>query len=125
MNAIKYPATKYPRRKKRIINHKSYNISPPSKRCSQTMSKIKCENTIIENILADELKRFGIKFSKPSQIIQNIQGSPDFVIPKKRIAIFCDGDFWHGFNIEKINIKNNSKFWDAKIKQNIKRDTEV
>lgn len=125
MSSNKNLSTKYPRRQERKINNKTYKISLPSIKSSFTMSRIQCKNTTIENILEDELKRVNINFSKPSQIIQNINGSPDFVIPKCRLAIFCDGDFWHGYSVKKMKIKNNSKFWEAKIWQNIKRDEEV
>jgi len=125
MRINKDPLIKYPRRRKRKINNKTYKISPPSMKCSLIMGKIKSRNTTIENKLESELKRAGISFSKPSQIIQSVDGSPDFVIPKHKLAIFCDGDFWHGFNIEKMNFKNNSAFWKAKIKRNIERDEEV
>jgi len=113
---------KYPRRKKRKIGNSVYEINPPSNQISKIMQNITSKNTSIEKILENELIKTNISFSKPAYVIGNIEGSPDFVIPKYKLAIFCDGDFWHGFNNKNINIKHNTEFWEAKIKQNIERD---
>jgi len=52
-------------------------------------------------------------------------GKPDFVFPKKRIAVFADGCFWHGHRCRNITPKNNSEYWREKIRKNKKRDREV
>ena len=56
-----------------------------------------------------------------------IFGSPDIVFPKKKIAIFIDGCFWHGCSICKRNLhpKTNSDFWEKKIRYNKKRSKKV
>ena len=54
-----------------------------------------------------------------------IYGKPDFVFPKKRVAIFADGCFWHGHNCRNTVPKSNSKYWEPKIKRNIVRDKTV
>ena len=51
-------------------------------------------------------------------------GNPDFLIEKKRIAIFCDGDFWHGYKYENKK-KPKKKFWRDKIESNMKRDKKI
>ena len=48
---------------------------------------------------------------------------PDIVITKYKVAIFCDGDFWHGKESKYI-VKTNAQFWNEKIKRNIERDLE-
>ena len=116
---------KYPRRKSRTIANASYKLEEPRENVSQTMQKIHASNTSIEKILEAELQKNKLNYSKPSQIIGNIIGKPDFILPKYKIAIFCDGDFWHGYQFEKGKIKNNSDFWVAKIERNILRDEEV
>ena len=113
---------KYPRRIKRKIANRVYKINPPSNKISKKMQNITSKDTSIEKILENDLIKANISFSKPEYVIGNIEGSPDFVIPKYKLAIFCDGDFWHGFNNKNINIKHNAEFWEAKIKQNIERD---
>ena len=51
-------------------------------------------------------------------------GNPDFAIRSKKIAIFCDGDFWHGYKFHEKK-KPSKKFWRDKIKSNMKRDQKV
>ena len=53
-----------------------------------------------------------------------VKGHPDFVFMEKRIAIFVDGEFWHGkdFVKTKEKLKNNRDYWLAKIEENIQRD---
>jgi len=116
---------KYPRRENRKIANNQYKIDEPSERVSQTMQKVRSSATSIENLLEDELKKSGLNFSRPEQLIENIEGNPDFVIPRYRIAIFCDGDFWHGYQFDKTKIKSNNEFWSAKIERNTLRDKEV
>ncbi len=116
---------KYPRRKTRTINNTTFEINEPTETRSKTMSKIKGSNTSIEKILEDKLALKKINYCRPEHLIEPVEGSPDFVIPKYRIAIFCDGDFWHGYNVASSKTNSNSEFWEAKIKRNQQRDKEV
>jgi len=54
-------------------------------------------------------------------------GRPDFVFPARRVAVFCDSHFWHGYKWteKKHEIKRNKEFWFRKIEQNILRDRFV
>ncbi len=52
-------------------------------------------------------------------------GNPDFVFPKDRIAVFVDGEFWHGHPVLGRIPKTNSKFWTDKINRNKARDRLV
>ena len=58
--------------------------------------------------------------------VRDLPGKPDIVFRKKRIVIFCDGDFWHGKNWKtsrkKILRGSNSEYWINKIERNILRD---
>lgn len=121
-NSIKSPL-KYQRRKKRVISGTSFLLTDPSEATSKKMQSIKSSGTSIEQKLATELLKQGINYTSPSLLIGNIEGKPDFVIPRYKIAIFCDGDFWHGHDQKKI--KNNQEFWESKIQKNIVRDHEV
>lgn len=87
------------------------------------MSRVRSKNTQIELILKVALRAKGIKYRR----YYNITGKPDFVLVDKKIAIFCDSEFWHGYNWQKAkkDIKTNRKFWIKKIEGNIKRDKEV
>ena len=58
---------------------------------------------------------------------KKLPGCPDLVITKSKIAIFIDGEFWHGFEWTKKRerIKDNREYWIPKIERNIERDKEV
>ena len=90
------------------------------KKRSEIMRTVKNKNTNIELKLRKFLFAKGIKF----RVKNSLFGKPDLVLPKYKIVIFCDGDFWHGKNYdeEKGSYK---KFWKDKIALNIKRDIEV
>ncbi len=91
---------------------------------SYCMSRIRGKNTSIENLLAHELWHRGLRFRRNGR---GIYGHPDISIRKYRIAIFCDGDFWHGYDWEnrKDAIKSNREYWIAKIERNMEKDAEV
>jgi DNA mismatch endonuclease (patch repair protein) len=55
----------------------------------------------------------------------DVLGKPDFYFPAARLAVFCDGCFWHGCGRCSHGIKRNSSFWRAKIERNRKRDTQT
>ena len=64
---------------------------------SYCMSRIRGRDTSIERILSRSLWHRGLRFRKNSKAVY---GHPDISIRKYRIAIFCDGDFWHGYDWE-------------------------
>ena len=55
----------------------------------------------------------------------DVKGHPDFVFPKKRIAIFVDGCFWHGHDCRNTRPENNKEFWEKKRNRNIQHDKEI
>lgn len=87
---------------------------------SFNMSQVKSKNTKPELAMFKLLEEEGIKFEKHS----SIAGNPDIIIQKFRLAIFIDGEFWHGKDFD--NLKDTlSPFWREKICKNIKRDRKV
>jgi DNA mismatch endonuclease (patch repair protein) len=58
--------------------------------------------------------------------VGDLPGKPDIVIGKAKVAIFCDGDFWHGRNLKarlrKLGTGHNASYWVSKIQSNVKRD---
>jgi DNA mismatch endonuclease (patch repair protein) len=54
-----------------------------------------------------------------------VNGHPDFVFFKDKLAIFVDGCFWHGHNCRNTRPKENAEFWEQKQKRNVMRDQEV
>ncbi len=85
------------------------------------MSRIRGKDTKIELILRHALYHEGIRYRKN---MKALPGCPDIVLTKYRIAIFCDGDFFHGYDLCQIqcNLKRNKDFWIDKIKKNQERD---
>ena len=88
------------------------------------MSRIRGKDTSIEVTLRKALWRAGIRYRKN---YAKLPGSPDIAITKHRIAVFCDGEFWHGKDWEKrkSRIKSNREYWIKKIERNISRDNET
>ena len=54
-----------------------------------------------------------------------IFGSPDFVFPKSKLAIFTDGCFWHGHDCRNTRPASNTIYWYNKINRNKRRDEKV
>lgn len=90
----------------------------------KNMSANKSKGTKLEILFGKLLWNSGIRYRKNDK---SIFGKPDFSIRKMKIAIFCDGEFWHGRNweIRKKDHKSNCDFWYSKIERNIERDSEV
>ena len=86
---------------------------------SWVMSQIKGKNTKIELKMDDVLKDIGYSY----EMHRKMFGNPDFVLKRKRIVIFCDGDFWHGYNYSKRKLPK--KFWRDKIERNMERDKRI
>ncbi|MGC7872097.1 very short patch repair endonuclease [Desulfosporosinus sp. SYSU MS00001] len=90
----------------------------------KNMQAIKNKDTSIELILRKALWQEGIRYRKNCS---KLTGKPDIVIAKYKIVIFCDSEFWHGYNwaIRKQEIKSNRDYWIPKIERNIQRDKKV
>ena len=94
-----------------------------SNRCSENMRRIKSKDTSIELLLRKRLWQEGIRYRKNYSCLP---GKPDIAITKYKIAIFCDGEFFHGkdWNTlkQRLSKGQNSKYWVDKIERNITRD---
>ena len=84
------------------------------------MSRIRGTNTKIDLKMNQLLNQIGYKF----EMYPKMYGNPDFILRRKKIIIFCDGDFWHGFKYKEKK-KLSKKFWRDKIETNIKRDKRI
>jgi DNA mismatch endonuclease (patch repair protein) len=89
----------------------------------KSMSHIRSSNTSIEILLRKTLWHEGIRYRKN---VKTLPGKPDIAITRYKIAIFCDGELWHGKDWEtrKKNIKTNRNYWIPKIERNMARDIE-
>ena len=87
------------------------------------MSRIRGKNTKPEVELRRALFALGIRYRLHSK---NIQGRPDIVFPRYRIAVFVNGCFWHGHHCSLFKWPSgNAAFWRAKIHRNRRRDLWV
>ncbi len=91
---------------------------------TKNMKAVHNKNSVIELTLRKELWKRGLRYQKNTN---KVFGHPDIVFVRKKIAVFCDSEFWHGYNWEdrKEDIKTNREFWIPKIERNIQRDIEV
>lgn len=88
------------------------------------MQAIRSKDTSIELALRKALWERGVRYRKN---YKKLIGKPDIAITKYKIAVFCDSDYWHGYDWENRNqrIKSNRDYWVPKIERNMERDREV
>ena len=91
---------------------------------SYNMSRVKNKDSAIELALRKELWSRGIRYRKN---VSSVFGKPDIAFIGKKVAVFCDSEFWHGYDwdVKKLEIKSHQDFWIPKIERNIERDKEV
>lgn len=96
-----------------------------SERSHTNMSRIKGKNTKIEVVLRRALWNRGYRYRKNCK---DLPGRPDIALIKYKIAIFCDGEFFHGkdWEVLKPRLKKgkNPEYWIPKIERNMERDRE-
>ena len=90
----------------------------------KNMQAVKNKDSQIELLLRKELWSRGLRYRKN---VNRIYGKPDIVFIGRKIAVFCDSEFWHGYNWEerKKDFKSHQEFWIPKIERNMERDAEV
>ena len=90
----------------------------------KNMQAVKNKDSQIELLLRQELWSRGLRYRKN---VNRIYGKPDIVFIGKKVAVFCDSEFWHGYNWEerKKDFKSHQEFWIPKIERNMERDAEV
>ncbi|NMH86974.1 very short patch repair endonuclease [Flavivirga algicola] len=95
-----------------------------TKKRSKMMSKIRGKNTKPEMRFRKALWKEGVRYRVNSK---QLPGQPDISIKKYKLAIFIDGEYWHGYNWDerKGKLKTNRDFWIPKIERNMQRDREV
>ncbi|MFZ5353023.1 MAG: very short patch repair endonuclease [Bacillota bacterium] len=101
-----------------MIKHQKLQTTP---QCSKRMANVKLKSGDTEIALAKELWKQGIRYRKNYKALP---GSPDIAITKYKIAVFIDGEFWHGYDWinKREKIKSNREYWIEKIEENIQRD---
>ncbi|MEE7505126.1 very short patch repair endonuclease [Methylobacterium mesophilicum] len=96
--------------------HRGDIMSPETR--SAVMSRIRGKGTKPELAVETALAMTGLAFEMHAR---DLPGRPDFVIRDARVAVFVDGDFWHGRNFGEWRLKLSEK-WETKIAANIARD---
>lgn len=92
----------------------------------KNMKNIGAKDTKIEIILRKALWNKGYRYRKN---YRELPGKPDIVFTKYKIAVFCDGEFFHGKDWEVLKPRlekgDNSEYWVSKITRNRERDDEI
>lgn len=96
-----------------------------SEKSHKNMSRIRGKDTSIELALRKALWSKGYRYRKNYKLLP---GTPDIVLTKYKIAIFCDSEFFHGKDwqtlMPKLQRGKNSNYWISKIERNMERDQE-
>lgn len=97
---------------------KAYDSTPETRK---RMSRVRLKGGRAEAMLAKALWRRGYRYRKNDR---RLPGSPDIAISRYQIAVFVDGEFWHGKDWEtrKDRLKRNREYWIEKIEENMARD---
>ncbi|MBS0181792.1 MAG: very short patch repair endonuclease [Nitrospira sp.] len=85
---------------------------------SLAMRRVKLENGSLERLVQSELRVRGLRFRRH---VKTLPGRPDIVFTSKKVAVFVDGDFWHGWRLPTWE-HTLSPFWRNKLRTNRARD---
>ena len=98
------------------------DLTPEQRR--KNMQAIRSTDTSIEIALRTALWHRGVRYRKN---YKQLPGKPDIAITKYRIVVFCDSDYWHGYDWDNRHqrIKSNRDYWIPKIERNMARDKEI
>ena len=97
---------------------------------SYLMERVRSADTFAERLLRSHLHRMGLRYRKN---VKTVFGRPDVAFKSLRVAVFVDGDYWHGRILHESGLQalneslktSNRAFWVRKIQQNVARDTLV
>jgi DNA mismatch endonuclease, patch repair protein len=98
---------------------------PASPNVSARLARQSSKDTAPELALRRELHRRGRRFRVHLRPLQGLRRTADIVFPRHRVAVFVDGCFWHRCPEHGSDPKNNSAWWDAKLRRNVERDRET
>ena len=98
------------------------NVSPAKR--SENMRAVKSKNTSPEKRVRSVAHRLGLRFRLHRK---DLPGSPDLLFPKRKVALFVHGCFWHRHkNCPRTTTpKTNSDYWNEKFRRNMERDEEA
>lgn len=98
-------------------------LRPASAASSMIKKSIRGKDTRAEIALRKALWSSGLRYRLH---VSSLPGCPDIIFPRVRVAVFCDGDFWHGRDWDRRRARlmrgANAVYWIAKIETNMARD---
>jgi DNA mismatch endonuclease, patch repair protein len=98
-------------------------LKPASAAASSAKRANRASDTAHEILLRQALWRRGLRYQKN---VSHLPGKPDIVFTRARVAVFCDGDFWHGRDwrdlVRQLRRGANAAYWHQKIRTNMLRD---
>ncbi|MFI1464545.1 very short patch repair endonuclease [Nocardia carnea] len=89
---------------------------------SARMSRQRRAHTAPELALRRELHRRGIRYFVDRAPIRGQRRRADLVFPRRRVAVYVDGCFWHRCPVHATDPKNNADWWAEKLAGNVARD---
>ena len=95
-------------------------LSPEAR--SETMRRIRSRDTKPELALRRELYRRGLRYRVD---YARAPGRPDLALVGRKLAIFVDGEFWHGKKLSEERLSEMPEYWQRKIGRNVARDRRV
>ncbi len=78
-----------------------------------------------ELLLRKELHRRGLRYFVDWPVLDGLRRRADIVFPRKKLAVFVDGCFWHSCPQHATRPKNNAKWWEQKLSRNVERDRDT
>lgn len=85
---------------------------------SRAMKRVRLKDGSLEKLVQGELRARGLHFRRH---IRTLPGQPDIVFTQRKVAVFVDGDFWHGWRLPAWEHKL-TPFWRNKLRTNRTRD---
>lgn len=98
------------------------NLSPKQRK--HAMAAVCSTNTTPEMVVRRLLHHAGYRYRLHHG---DLPGSPDIVLPRRRVAIFVHGCFWHQHHCSRGSRmpSTNSAYWRTKLQANVRRDQRV
>lgn len=102
---------------------KSWASSPGRRR---NMQAIRSRDTRPELAVRQLIHSWGLRYRVAAQPLPELRRRADIVFPRRRVAVFIDGCFWHGCAEHgRTEFRHNVDYWPAKIARNRARDAET
>ncbi len=100
-------------------------VNPSSPAASRRMKATRGSDNPLERNIRSLLYQEGYRYFKHRRLLPGTSRTVDIVLPRRRLAIFIDGCFWHGCPLHGTWPKANAEFWREKIETNMLRDKDT